>query len=58
VDGAANDALIDLLSSTFGLPKRRVSIVSGFTSRNKRVHVAGLTAAEADSYLSAILPLS
>jgi uncharacterized protein (TIGR00251 family) len=55
VDGAANDTLIALLAATFGLSKRHVSIVSGTTSRNKRVRIAGLTSARADASLSAIL---
>lgn len=42
VDGAANDALIDLLSKSLKIPKRDISIVSGDRSRTKRVRVAGL----------------
>jgi len=43
VDGAANDALIGLLAKALGLPKRAICIVSGDTSRTKRVAVEGLT---------------
>jgi uncharacterized protein (TIGR00251 family) len=44
VDGAANRALIALLSSLFDVPKRNVAIVSGETSRQKRVRIEGVTA--------------
>ncbi|MGE0043228.1 MAG: DUF167 domain-containing protein [Vicinamibacterales bacterium] len=44
VDGAANAALIELLASTFSRPRRAVTILSGETSRHKRVRIEGLTA--------------
>jgi len=37
VDGKANEALIELLSKEFGVPKRDVEITKGMTSRNKTV---------------------
>lgn len=43
VDGAANDALIAFLADMFDCPKRDVTIVSGQTSRDKRVAISGLT---------------
>jgi len=43
VDGAANQALIDLLASSLHVPKRAVSIVSGERARLKRVRVDGIT---------------
>ena len=39
VDGAANEALIALLSKEFGVPKREIEIVRGATSRNKVVKI-------------------
>lgn len=39
VDGAANEALIGLLAKHYGLPKSRITIESGFTSRIKRIKV-------------------
>jgi len=39
VDGAANEGLIALLATHFGVSKSRVSIESGFTSRIKRISV-------------------
>ena len=56
VDGAANEALIACLASVVDRPKRDVSIVSGQASRDKRIAIAGVTAAEVEARLSAILP--
>ncbi len=41
VDGKANEALIELLASHYGVPKRNVRIVSGLRSRQKRVEIDG-----------------
>ena len=41
VEGAANTALIKVLSKTLRVPKSAISIVSGETSRNKRLSIAG-----------------
>lgn len=43
VDGAANAELIDVISDVLDVPKRAVSIVSGARSRQKRVHIEGIT---------------
>jgi len=40
-DGRANEALLQLLSRAWRLPRRDLSIVVGAASRNKIVHVAG-----------------
>lgn len=56
VDGAANDALLTLLADVLGCPRRSLSIISGERSRDKRVAVQGLSRAEIDARLSAILP--
>ena len=42
VDGAANEALIAFLSDILDVPRRSIAIVSGQTSRDKRVRVEGL----------------
>ena len=42
VDSAANDAVIEFLSKALKLPKRDIEIVSGATSRNKRIRISGL----------------
>ena len=52
VEGAANDALIDLLATTFRIPKRRIRIVSGERSRTKTVEVSGLSEDEVRTRLS------
>jgi hypothetical protein len=52
VDGKANDALVAFLAKTLGVPKSRVELVSGQTSRTKRVRVAGVGAADVVGALS------
>ena len=47
VDGAANDALIAFLSDVLDVPRRAIAIVSGQTSRDKRVRVEGIDRATA-----------
>jgi uncharacterized protein (TIGR00251 family) len=51
VDGAANDALVDLLAEKLSVPRRDVSIVSGASSRSKTVAVAGVDAAAVERLL-------
>jgi uncharacterized protein len=55
VEGAANDALIDLLSAAFGTPRRDMTILSGQKSRDKRVLIEGITDGDLAARLSAIL---
>jgi uncharacterized protein len=43
VDGAANDALLDFLARRLGCPRRRLQLVSGETSRDKRIRIEGLS---------------
>ncbi len=47
VDGKANDALIAFLAKTLSVPKSHVELISGQTSRAKRVRVSGVGAATA-----------
>jgi len=42
VDGAANKALVEYMAKALGVPKSAVAIVSGETSRNKSLRVAGI----------------
>jgi len=44
VDGAANDALLELIATALGVGRRAVRIVSGASSRSKVVEVEGVTA--------------
>ena len=46
VDGAANDALVDLLAQSLGVARRAVRIVAGATGRRKVVDVDGVRAAQ------------
>ena len=39
VDGKANEALIELLSKEFGVPKRDIEITKGATSRRKTIAI-------------------
>ncbi len=43
VNGAANEALVDFLAGTFGIPARSVTIVAGSSSRSKIVELMGIT---------------
>ncbi len=43
VDGAANEALVRLLSELLSVPRSSVEIVSGRTSRAKIVRISGRT---------------
>src|SRR5689334_19329545 len=43
VDGAANGELIWLLSKEFCVPRSGLEIVSGFTSKSKRIRINHLT---------------
>ena len=46
VDGKANDALIAFLADALHLPRARVALVAGATSRAKMVRITGKSAAE------------
>ena len=43
VDGAANEALVQLVAKKLGVRKDSVTLVSGATARNKVIEVEGLT---------------
>lgn len=47
VDGAANEEVVKVIAKLFGVPRGRVSIVSGHTSRLKRIAVDDLKDADA-----------
>lgn len=48
VDGAANSEIIKLFSKTFGIAKSDIAIISGETSRNKRIKFANLSQSKFD----------
>jgi uncharacterized protein len=43
VEGAANDALVELLSAALRVPRRAIRIISGERGRHKRVAIEGIT---------------
>ncbi len=47
VEGAANAALIELLAPALGVPRSRVAVARGDTSRLKTIEILGLDQAEA-----------
>jgi uncharacterized protein (TIGR00251 family) len=51
--GRANEALVDLLSSTLGVARGRVQLVAGATGRDKIVELAGVAPEEIDRRLAA-----
>ena len=51
VDGAANSLLIQFLSKKLGIPKSRISLVSGGRSRNKVINIEGIPKDVATSLL-------
>ena len=53
VDGAANDALVAFLAEVLEVPRRSIALVSGQTSRDKRVRVEGIEQASAVARLLA-----
>lgn len=52
VDGRANDCLIAFLAARLDVAKRRVELVSGAASRQKRVRISGINAANARACLA------
>lgn len=53
VDGKANRAVISLISSTFGVPASSVTLVSGTTSSQKKIRIAGFSPQDVASVLLA-----
>lgn len=52
VEGRANEALIEFLAETFGLPKSAVTLVAGGLSRSKVFLLRGISRSQADSVLA------
>jgi uncharacterized protein (TIGR00251 family) len=51
VDGSANDELVRFLAERLGVPRARVELVAGHTSRRKTVRVGGVTVAQVEHCL-------
>lgn len=45
--GKANNAVVALLAKRLRVPKRSIQIARGHNSRNKRIHIEGMSAEEA-----------
>jgi uncharacterized protein (TIGR00251 family) len=45
-DGRANDALIAFLAERLGVPRARITLLTGATSRSKSLRIAGLSSVE------------
>ena len=56
VDGAANDELIRFLAKHFDVPRSAVQLLSGASSRDKRVAIADMPAEEVLASLLARTP--
>jgi len=50
-DGRANEALIAFVAERLRIPRARISLVSGATSRSKTLRVTGKSAAEVQAAL-------
>lgn len=53
--GKANDAILTALCKTLGLRRSQIELVSGATSRQKRVAIRGVSAAELRQRIEAAL---
>jgi uncharacterized protein (TIGR00251 family) len=53
-DGRANAALIAFLAEHFCVPRSRISLLSGISSRSKTLRIAGKSAAEIQAALSIV----
>ena len=51
VEGRANEALIAHLAKTLRLPRARISIVAGISSRAKTIRITGKSASEVEAAL-------
>jgi len=56
-DGAANAAIIRLLSDALAIPKSRVRIISGHSAKRKRILIEGLRPTDVVTRLSARMTL-
>ncbi|HPD60707.1 MAG TPA: DUF167 domain-containing protein [Thermodesulfobacteriota bacterium] len=58
VEGAANEAVIELLSQTLRIKKSNIAILKMKTSRRKLIQCKGVSMNEMKSFISHIEPLS
>ena len=55
IGGRANEAVLALVAEEFGLARRDVELVSGQSSRNKRIRLGDLTMADAGREVARLL---
>jgi uncharacterized protein len=55
IEGRANEALIEFLAETFGLPKKSIELVNGELSRSKAFLLRGIRVAKIEAELSSKL---
>ena len=55
VDGRANEALIAFLADRLQIPKARIALLSGQTSRSKSLRITGKSVAEVQAVLDPTL---
>ena len=51
-DGKANDALLDLLAATFEIPRARIVLAGGRSTRDKTVVLEGLSLEDVEARLA------
>ena len=51
VDGKANKELLETLADAFGIPKSRVELKSGQTSKTKRILLRGVSVSAAEAVI-------
>lgn len=51
VDGKANETLIHFIAGTLGIPQRQITLLSGQTSRRKRLNIQGISLSQVCSRL-------
>jgi hypothetical protein len=56
LEGRANEAVVELVSSLLGVKRRQVTVARGASSRSKLVELDGVSEAEAEARLTAALP--
>ena len=54
-DGRANDALVEVLREALGVRRSQIELVAGATGRDKRFLIRGLTRAELERRLAALV---
>ncbi|HSH11730.1 MAG TPA: DUF167 domain-containing protein [Ilumatobacter sp.] len=56
VDGAANDAVVEVLAELLGVRPRQIALVSGLSSRTKVLEIDQITAEELRDRLDVLNP--